>query len=106
MSQASSGRYVVLYDGDCGFCTRWKERMEPRDRDGRIEWLSVHDPSVARRFPGLDREDALRQMYVFAPDGALHKGADGWMELFRVLRGLRFLPLLGGVPGASWYQST
>jgi predicted DCC family thiol-disulfide oxidoreductase YuxK len=100
VSAPATGRYVVLYDGDCRFCTRWKERMEPRDRDGRIEWLSIHDPSVAGRFPGLDREDALRQMYVFAPDGAVHKGADGWMALFGVLRGLRFLPWLGGVPGA------
>jgi len=97
----SAARHVVLYDGDCGFCTRWRDRMIPRDREGRIEWLSVHDPSVAARFPNLDREDAMRQMYVYAPDGTVHKGADGWMELFRLLHGLSFLAALGRIPGAD-----
>ncbi|PYS93764.1 MAG: hypothetical protein DMF50_13135 [Acidobacteria bacterium] len=93
--------YTVLYDGDCAFCTRWRDRMARRDRRGRIEWLSVHDPSVGARFPGLDREDAMRQMYVHAPDGTLFKGADGWRELFGVLDGLRWLAALGRLPGAA-----
>ncbi len=97
MSRA--GGYVVLYDGDCGFCTKWRDRMSRRDREGRIEWLSVHDPSVASRFPDLDREDAMRQMYVYAPDGTVHKGSEGWMELFRFLEGLSFMVALGRLPG-------
>jgi predicted DCC family thiol-disulfide oxidoreductase YuxK len=96
---SGAGGYVVLYDGDCAFCTRWKERMSRRDRGGLVEWLSVHHPSVATRYPDLDRADALRQMYVFAPDGRVFKGADGWMELFGVLEGTTWLPVLGRVPG-------
>lgn len=101
MSGRGAGRYVVLYDGDCGFCARWRDRMARRDGRGAIEWLSVHDPSVASRFPGLDRDDALRQMYVYGPEGRLHKGADGWRELFGVLDGLRWLKALGRVPGIA-----
>ncbi len=99
MSGAGGGRYVALYDGDCGFCTRWRDRMIPRDRDRRVEWVSVHDPSVASRFPGLDIEDALRRMYVYAPDGTLHKGAEGWRVLLRVLRGLSWVAALYRIPG-------
>jgi predicted DCC family thiol-disulfide oxidoreductase YuxK len=97
-----SARYVVLYDGDCGFCTRWRDRLSPRDRDGRVEWLSVHDPSVSSRFPDLDRDDAMRQMYVFAPDGKLHKGSEGWRELFEVLHGLSWLAALYRIPGVPF----
>lgn len=102
MTGAGGGRYVALYDGDCGFCTRWRDRMIPRDRDRRIEWLSVHDPAVAARFPGLDREDALRRMHVYAPDGSLHKGAEGWRVLFRVLRGLSWAAALYRIPGMPY----
>jgi len=56
----------MVYDGDCRFCTRWRDRMIARDPRGIIEWVSVHDPAVATRFPGIDREDALRQMWVYA----------------------------------------
>ncbi|MFQ5877861.1 MAG: thiol-disulfide oxidoreductase DCC family protein [Acidobacteriota bacterium] len=101
MRPAGAGRFVVLYDGDCALCTRWRDRMARRDRDGRVEWVSVHDPSVDARFPGLDREDALRQMYVYAPDGTLARGADGWVALAPVLRGMGWLALLRRVPGGA-----
>ncbi len=41
----------------------------------------------------------MRQMYVYAPDGSLHKGADGWIALCRVLDGLRWAGKIGGLPG-------
>ncbi len=98
---AGRSRYVVLYDGDCAFCTGWRDRMARRDRHGLIEWLSVHDPSVAARYPDLDREDAMKMMYVFAPDGSLTKGADGWVVLFSVLERMGWLAILARVPGVK-----
>ncbi len=98
-TDGAAGRHVVLYDGDCAFCARWRDRMAARDRGGRVEWLSVHDAAVATRFPGLDREDAMRQMYVYAPDGTLTKGADGWITLCSVIPGLRVLAALSRIPG-------
>ncbi len=102
MSAAPAGRRVALYDGDCEFCARWRDRMIARDPERVVEWLSVHDPSVAARFPGLDRADALRQVYVVAADGSLHKGAEGWRELFRVLDGLSWIAALYRIPGVPF----
>lgn len=99
---APSSRYVALYDGDCQFCTRWRDRMMRRDPRGAVEWLSVHDPTAEARFPGLDREDALRQMWVYAPDGSIHKGAEGWLVLFRVLDGLSWVAALYRIPGVPF----
>lgn len=102
MNLVPAGRFVALYDGDCGFCARWRDRMIARDPRRVVEWLSVHDPSVAARYPWLDREDALRQMYVVTPDGSLHKGAQGWRELFRVLHGLSWVAALYRIPGVPF----
>ena len=99
---SAAQRHIALYDGDCGFCTKWRDRMMRRDPRGAIEWLSVHDPTVATRFPGIDREDALRQMWVYAPDGSVHKGAEGWRVLFRVLDGLTWVAGLYRIPGVPF----
>jgi len=99
---SAPARYVALYDGDCRFCIRWRDRMIGRDPQGAIEWVSVHDPSVATRFPGIDREDALRQMWVYAPDGSVHKGAEGWRILFGVLDGLSWVSGLYRIPGVPF----
>jgi predicted DCC family thiol-disulfide oxidoreductase YuxK len=99
---SAAPRHVALYDGDCRFCTKWRDRMMRRDPRGAIEWLSVHDPTVVIRFPGIDREDALRQMWVYAPDGSVHKGAEGWRVLFRVLEGLTWVAALYRIPGVSF----
>jgi predicted DCC family thiol-disulfide oxidoreductase YuxK len=93
---------VALYDGDCGFCTRWRDRMAARDRHGRVEWLSVHDPSIAERFPDLDRQDALRQMYVFDPGGMVTKGAEGWVTLFSAIDRLTWVAALSRIPGVAF----
>jgi predicted DCC family thiol-disulfide oxidoreductase YuxK len=76
--------------------------MIARDPKGAIEWLSVHDPSVASRFPGVDREDAMRQMWVHAPDGSIHKGAEGWRVLFGVLDGLSWVGAAYKIPGVPF----
>jgi len=99
---AAPARYVALYDGDCQFCTRWRDRMMVRDPEGVVEWLSVHDPAAASRFPGLDRADAMRQMWVYAPDGSVHKGAEGWRVLFRVLDGLSWVAAAYKIPGVPF----
>ncbi len=99
---AAPARAIALYDGDCRFCTRWRDRMVARDPRGAVEWLSVHDPSVASRFPGIDREDAMRQMWVVTPDGSVHKGAEGWRVLFGVLDGLSWVAALYRIPGVPF----
>ena len=41
-------------------------------------------------------------MYVYAPDGSFYKGAEGWRELFRVLRGLSWAAALYRIPGVPF----
>ena len=49
---------VVIYDGHCSFCRGQVERVNRWDTPGRLAYLSLHDPEVARRYPDLDH-DAL-----------------------------------------------
>ncbi|MFQ5888604.1 MAG: thiol-disulfide oxidoreductase DCC family protein [Gemmatimonadota bacterium] len=81
--------YLLIFDGDCGFCRAVVEKVHRWDRHGRVESFPLQDE---RRLAetGVSREAAERAMYLVAPDGRRWDGADAAAWL---------LPLLpGGVP--------
>lgn len=76
---------VVIFDGDCRFCTAQVRRIAWFDRGGRLAFLSLHDPEVARRYPDLTHEQLMEEMYVIDRQGRRHAGADGFRYLTRRL---------------------
>jgi predicted DCC family thiol-disulfide oxidoreductase YuxK len=81
-------RDVVLYDGMCRFCRSQIAILKRLDLTGRLEFVSLHDPSVAVNFPEIPHDDLMREMYVVDRNGVAHGGA----RALRVLS--RRLPLL------------
>ena len=76
---------VVIYDGDCRFCTGQVRRLSQWDTGGRLAYLSLHDTEVARRYPDLTREQLMEQMYVVDHSGQRHGGAAAFQYLTRIL---------------------
>ncbi len=76
---------VVIYDGHCRFCTGGVLRLASWDRSGRLAYLSLHDPEVARRYPDLTHEQMMAQMYVVDRQGRRHGGAAAFRYLTRRL---------------------
>jgi len=66
---------VVIYDGECNFCRGQVERLRRWDSGGKLAYISLHDPRVSMRFPGLTREALMEQMYVVTPQGNQYGGA-------------------------------
>jgi predicted DCC family thiol-disulfide oxidoreductase YuxK len=95
---------VVIYDGNCGFCRNQVQRLARWDRAGKLAFLSLHDPRVAARYPDLDRDTLLRQMYVVDRRGKRHGGAAALRYLSRRLPRLWFLAPPLHIPGtlALW----
>ncbi len=94
-------RPTMLYDGRCRICTAGADRVRAYDRAGRVDVLSLHDPSVAQRFPEVKREHVLATMHLVQPDGSIDRGADAVREIMRLIPGARWLALLWLVPGFS-----
>ncbi len=72
---------VILYDGSCNLC---------RAQLGHMRWLS-RDRVVAaplqerlRDFPGLSREEALREIKLIAADGRVYGGTEGLIKLLEI----------------------
>jgi predicted DCC family thiol-disulfide oxidoreductase YuxK len=92
------GGDVVIYDGNCRICTHQVARLPWWDCQGKLAYLSLHDPEVARRYPDLTHEMLMRDMYVVDRSGRRHRGAAALRYLSRRLRRLWWLAPVLHVP--------
>jgi predicted DCC family thiol-disulfide oxidoreductase YuxK len=82
------GKYILIYDGLCKFCTagaqrfvRWMGRVE-------VELLDFQRPGALDRFPGLTHDDCMKAMKLVTPDGRVYHGAEA---VARALATRRFI---------------
>jgi predicted DCC family thiol-disulfide oxidoreductase YuxK len=98
----ASPQLTVLFDGSCSLCRASVARVRLFDRRGRIEFLSLHDPSAMHRFPSIDREEAMRSMQAVDKQLRVYTGADAWAQIGLRLPGWNLLAWILLVPGVRW----
>jgi predicted DCC family thiol-disulfide oxidoreductase YuxK len=89
---------IVIFDGQCKFCTGQVQNLARWDRKGRLAYLSLHDPQVAKRFPDLTYEQLMEEMVVVDQQGRRHAGAAAFKYLTTRLPGLYLLAPLLHIP--------
>jgi predicted DCC family thiol-disulfide oxidoreductase YuxK len=67
---------TVLYDGQCRFCRSQVAMLRALDLSGRLRFVSLHDPAVARDFPELPPEALMKEMYLVDRSGHARAGAE------------------------------
>ena len=82
-------RYHVFYDARCRLCARSRRTIERLGPSADLVFVDVQDPVAMDRFPMVDRQAGLRQMFVLDPAGNLAGGYDGFVSLVPALRWLR-----------------
>jgi len=80
----AADRLTLVYDGECGFCTRSARWVERRDRAGRISVRPSQEAGLIERL-GLSREEADRASWAVEAEGRKFEGA---AAINRVLRDL------------------
>lgn len=98
----------LVFDGNCGFCTRAALWLERADRRGRVEIHPLQRPGVLDRF-GLTEQEALgaawayrRQADAGAP--APHRGAAAVNLALDAVFGTRIFSAIYRMPGIWWLQ--
>jgi predicted DCC family thiol-disulfide oxidoreductase YuxK len=79
---------VVIYDGQCRICTTQVRKIPWWDCQGKLSYLSLHDPEVQHRFPDLTHERMMKEMVIVDRDGNRHWGPEAIRYLSRRLRRL------------------
>ncbi|MCE9545749.1 MAG: DUF393 domain-containing protein [Planctomycetia bacterium] len=92
------GADVVIFDGHCRICSGQIMRLDRWFGGGRLAYLSLHDPEVARLYPDLSHDALMREMYVVDHNGGRHPGADAFRYLSRRLPRLWWLAPLLHIP--------
>lgn len=88
----------VLFDGDCQFCRRWVNRMEPILAQRGFIFLPLQTPWV-RAFFHFPEDQLLGEMRVLLRNGETHGGADAIVALAKYVWWGWPLVALAQVPG-------
>jgi predicted DCC family thiol-disulfide oxidoreductase YuxK len=94
------GTDVVIYDGQCGICTGQVKKLPWWDCQGKLSYLSLHDPRVAERYPDLTHDQLMQEMVIVDTRGRRHAGAYAIRYLSSRLRRLWWLAPLLYFPGS------
>jgi predicted DCC family thiol-disulfide oxidoreductase YuxK len=86
---------LLVYDGDCNFCTLWIRRWQGVTGD-RVDYLPFQDQRVEAQFPEVPRDRFESAVQLVLPDGAVLCGAEA------VFRSLAFNP--HGRWWLDWYE--
>jgi len=75
-------RGIVLYDGQCGFCSRWVRYWAGTLERRGFAIASLDEPWVAEKI-NTPREELLTDIRLLAADGQLISGADVYLYVTR-----------------------
>jgi predicted DCC family thiol-disulfide oxidoreductase YuxK len=93
---------VVVYDGHCGFCTAQVKNLLWWDCQGKLAYLSLHDPEVQRQWPDLDHDRLLQEMLIIDSQGRRHWGPEAIRYLTHRLRRLWWAAPVFYIPGVMF----
>jgi len=89
---------VVIYDGNCRFCSNQVQRLSLLDHDERLSFLSLHDNQTTQKYADFSHDDLMEQMHVVNRTGNVYRGARAFRYLTRRLPSLWLLSPLLHVP--------
>jgi predicted DCC family thiol-disulfide oxidoreductase YuxK len=91
-------RPTLIYDGECGLCRTWVDRVRRWDREQRISVIPFQDEGRVAAF-GIPLPALAAAMHLVLPDGRVFAGADAAPEILRLLPGKQWLAGAFRIPG-------
>ncbi len=90
--------FEVFYDGACPLCMREIRMLRRLDRQGRIVFTDITDPSFDERAIGVDWQTLMARIHGRLPDGTLVEGVEVFRRLYAAV-GFRRLVAITRWPG-------
>ena len=72
---------LMIFDGDCNFCTLWIRRWQQMTGDA-VDYLPSQDTGVVAQFPEIPSDRFQTAVQLIEPDGTVYSGAEA---VFRTL---------------------
>ncbi len=91
-------KLTVIFDGQCGMCTRVVRQLHKMDRRGRLSFRPCQSVSL-EGVSGITPTQCLRAVWAIAEDGTIASGSDAFTLIMSVLLNNRWPYRIGRVPG-------
>jgi predicted DCC family thiol-disulfide oxidoreductase YuxK len=75
---------VILFDGHCGFCSRWVKYWAQTLNQHGFEIASLDEPWLAEKIE-MSREELLTDIRLLTTDGVLISGADVYLYVTKYI---------------------
>jgi predicted DCC family thiol-disulfide oxidoreductase YuxK len=95
----------VLYDGDCGFCSRWLQFWEPTLAKHGFERVALQEPWVMKKLQ-LPADQLLHDIRLLTREGKLVSGADVYLQVTRRIWWAWSFYAVFSLPGFNWLIHT
>jgi predicted DCC family thiol-disulfide oxidoreductase YuxK len=92
---------TVLYDGQCGFCSRWVRDWSGVLKDGGFGIASLDDPWVATRI-NMPHSELLSDIRLLTSEGRLISGAHVYLYVARRIWWAWPFYAIFSLPGLNW----
>jgi predicted DCC family thiol-disulfide oxidoreductase YuxK len=94
--------HLILYDADCGFCTRALDQIMRWDRRGRLRAIAIASPEGQRLLASVPPSERLDSWHLVGPGGELSSAGAAAPRVLRLLRGGALAAaLLAAAPGLT-----
>ena len=93
---------VVVFDGECRFCTWSMNRIQKLDKQGQFAYLPRQAPGIEERFPKLADSDFNTGMRLVVTDDQIYVGADAVHQIYRRMPPFQLVAWLYRVPILHW----
>lgn len=77
---------TILYDDQCGICSRLKAWLETQATFVPLRYMPLHSPALSWMFPGINCFHPEEKLVVIADDGSLWQGDSAWITLLWSLK--------------------
>lgn len=80
-------KYILLYDGECGFCNYWVNWVMRNDKKGDIHFASLQGDFVQNFLSKNNLPlDKFNTLYLIHPNGKTYKKSDAILKIGSLLK--------------------
>ena len=75
----------ILYDGNCGLCSKEIKYYKKIDKRNVFEWINVYTDDIYLKKLGILKSEALMELHAIDKKGNVYKGVDSFILIWKNL---------------------
>ncbi len=88
MPNDTDGKFIILFDGECNFCSWWVSFLLKRDGYDRFRFCALQSPAAKEFLERFEVHNPIGSTFYFIEDERLYYSSTGVLRVFKNLPGL------------------